>query len=479
MSILTFITILGWIQDSHQQAEYYLPKCSIRYETRHYYYNQLSADEIHQHQPLCNKTFKVAYADFPPYVFQDEKGNVKGLIPIFFQKIFNETCCLGQGMKFEYLPEKTHKQLVMDQHNYSIAADLAIPIPNFRDVDYYTGMYYSTILYNDHVDVAGVLEPREPADKMTSLFKSLIQTWPLLLMTVAMAIGSGSIVWILDNKTNNEQFPEHFPDGMAEGIWWAFVSMTTVGYGDRTPSFWAARLFAVVWIFIGVTFFGMYLGTITSVMTTNLQIDKEFQIQNKKIGVLSWTNAPKQVVIVMEGFVEEYNTPTEMIEALKQDQIDGIALDSFMMDYYMSQIKEAKPDVEIQTRGKTFKTGIGFVTNSEKIRNLITGFYGLNMDNIIQVWSGDIWKKAIEESIMSNKTGGGIWNEKFTRVNKNNKETLELFTYKHPSFLICLVSMFVTSCVCVLINQTVTRCKRKRQDVSMESQGVILKSIAK
>lgn len=61
----------------------------------------------------------------------------------------------------------------------------------------------------------------------------------------------------------------------------------------------------------------------------------------------------------------------------------------------MSQIKEAKPDVEIQTRGKTFKTGIGFVTNNEKIRNLITGFYGLNMDNIIQVWSGDIWKKAI------------------------------------------------------------------------------------
>ena len=55
-------------------------------------------------------------------------------------------------MKFEYLPQKTHKQLIMDQYNYSIAADLAIPIPNFRDVNYYSGMYYSTILYNDHVD---------------------------------------------------------------------------------------------------------------------------------------------------------------------------------------------------------------------------------------------------------------------------------------------------------------------------------------
>ena len=87
MSVQALLIVIAWIHKSHQQAQYYLPTCSIRYEARRYYYDHLSPEKIHQYQPLCNKTFKVAYANFPPYVFQDEKGNVKGLIPskkIFF-----------------------------------------------------------------------------------------------------------------------------------------------------------------------------------------------------------------------------------------------------------------------------------------------------------------------------------------------------------------------------------------------------------
>ena len=66
-----------------------------------------------------------------------------------------------------------------------------------------------------------------------------------------------------------------------------------------------------------------------------------------------------------------------------------------MVDFYMPRIKKASSDAQIQKRGKTFMTGIGFVTNNDTIRNLTTGFYGLNMDNIIQLWSGEIWKTAI------------------------------------------------------------------------------------
>ena len=68
-------------------------------------------------------------------------------------------------------------------------------------------------------------------------------------------------------------------------------------------------------------------------------------------------------------------------------------------------------------------------------------------------------------------------NDKFTQVEKDDEEVaLELFTYKHPSFSICLVSMFVTSCLCVLINQMVTRCNGNHRNVS---HGVISNPVPK
>ena len=42
-------------------------------------------------------------------------------------------------------------------------------------------------------------------------------------------------------------------------FWWAIVTMTTVGYGDKAPKRIMGRLFAVVWILIGITITSMYI----------------------------------------------------------------------------------------------------------------------------------------------------------------------------------------------------------------------------
>ena len=57
----------------------------------------------------------------------------------------------------------------------------------------------------------------------------------------------------------------------------------TYRYGDRTPYTRRARVFTTVWIFFGITFFAMYLGTITSVMTKNLQDKPKFEVEGKKV----------------------------------------------------------------------------------------------------------------------------------------------------------------------------------------------------
>lgn len=46
-------------------------------------------------------------------------------------------------------------------------------------------------------------------------------------------------------------------DGPLDGIWWAWVTMTTVGYGDLVPSTTEGRLFGMLLILAGIALFSM------------------------------------------------------------------------------------------------------------------------------------------------------------------------------------------------------------------------------
>lgn len=57
-------------------------------------------------------------------------------------------------------------------------------------------------------------------------------------------------------------FTEH--ESFADGLWWSFVTVTTVGYGDISPSTSAGRVIAAILMLIGIGFIGMLTGTIAT-----------------------------------------------------------------------------------------------------------------------------------------------------------------------------------------------------------------------
>ena len=46
--------------------------------------------------------------------------------------------------------------------------------------------------------------------------------------------------------------------------------MTTVGYGDKAPKRIPGRLFAVVWILVGITITSMYIGGLAGMVDHQL-----------------------------------------------------------------------------------------------------------------------------------------------------------------------------------------------------------------
>ena len=46
-------------------------------------------------------------------------------------------------------------------------------------------------------------------------------------------------------------------------------------YGDRAPKSYIARIFAVIWIFLGVTIFSMYSAALTSALTKKVVVTRD------------------------------------------------------------------------------------------------------------------------------------------------------------------------------------------------------------
>ncbi|GAE36721.1 potassium channel family protein [Halalkalibacter akibai] len=81
------------------------------------------------------------------------------------------------------------------------------------------------------------------------LLRTVFAHIPLIVKLAAAVIVSGITTGALVHILEPNKFPTWF-----DGIWWAFITVSTVGYGDFVPESTFTRLLAILLIFVGVGF---------------------------------------------------------------------------------------------------------------------------------------------------------------------------------------------------------------------------------
>jgi len=74
----------------------------------------------------------------------------------------------------------------------------------------------------------------------------------------------GHIMWAVERWTNAEIFRSFYGEGVMDGLWWAIVTQTTVGYGDKAPTSGLGKTFAILWMLFGLIMFGVFSGQVTT-----------------------------------------------------------------------------------------------------------------------------------------------------------------------------------------------------------------------
>ncbi|XP_005917456.1 potassium voltage-gated channel subfamily KQT member 4 isoform X2 [Simochromis diagramma] len=92
--------------------------------------------------------------------------------------------------------------------------------------------------------------------------KELITAWYIGFLVLIFA----SFLVYLAEKDINSDFNTY-----ADSLWWGTITLTTIGYGDKTPHTWQGRLLAAGFALLGVSFFALPAGILGSGFALKVQ----------------------------------------------------------------------------------------------------------------------------------------------------------------------------------------------------------------
>jgi ABC-type amino acid transport substrate-binding protein len=139
----------------------------------------------------------------------------------------------------------------------------------------------------------------------------------------------GFLEWYFERKSNKEEFGSGLK-GLWAGFWWSAVTMTTVGYGDKSPRTVGGRIVALVWMFTAVIIISGFTASIASSLTVNRIGTSSGQIQDFKDETLGTVvNSGTDRWLKDNFFTNKmtYQNVDEIIEALEKNKLDAVAYD--------------------------------------------------------------------------------------------------------------------------------------------------------
>jgi voltage-gated potassium channel Kch len=108
----------------------------------------------------------------------------------------------------------------------------------------------------------------------TSLSKVIVREWPVMaasaFIMLLLVVMTASLGYLFEHEAQPEKF-ENIP----QSIYWAVITLASVGYGDISPITPAGRAMTIVLAFIGIGIFAIPAALLSSAFSDQLKMDRE------------------------------------------------------------------------------------------------------------------------------------------------------------------------------------------------------------
>jgi len=292
------------------------------------------------------KVLRVVTQRSEPFVIYQD-GEYHGFSIELWEKIAHKL-----GLKYEIYGVNTIAKLLDDVRRG--AADVAVSgigITSKREqVLDFSHSYFESGLQIMIPNASGSL-PGDILSKVVAILfsqKLLIGVGVFLIVLLIAA----HIIWLLERR-HNPQFSESYPQGLWQSIWWAVVTVTTVGYGDKTPKGTIGRLFGLFWILAGYFVFAYFTASVSSTATVQKlhgTINGPEDLFGKRVATVQKSTAAEYLAAQGMQTIELENVE-KGYRLLETGKVDAVVYDAPVLQHYASKKGKGK----VQVVGLIFK----------------------------------------------------------------------------------------------------------------------------
>jgi ABC-type amino acid transport substrate-binding protein len=295
--------------------------------------------------PLCLQAadakapLRVGIHEKPPYALKNPDGTWTGLAPGLWKGISDAT---GLGVVFVELPYEDLVQQVADGKIDAAAGEIEVTPEAEKLVDFTQPFLTSSLC------IALSKVSWESAWK--SVLKDFLN-WTIAKYLIGIFLAMLAIsllLWFAERHHRTGHFHGGIT-GIGSALWFAAVTMTTVGYGDKTPATIAGRIIAVFWMIFGVVLVSAFTATVTSSMSSAQvanSIESVSDFNHLSCGALRGSLS-SDILRRIGVRTHEYESIPEAFDDLAAGKIEAVVGDRNTLSYVRREFAGRKPPIHI------------------------------------------------------------------------------------------------------------------------------------
>ncbi|MCZ6503480.1 MAG: transporter substrate-binding domain-containing protein [Gammaproteobacteria bacterium] len=332
-------------------------------------------DSVADERPL-----RIGTMHTPPFCIKDFDGTWSGISIDLWREI-------AYRLQFEYeFEERTLQELLDGVKNGELDAALAaLTVTEDRElVMDFTHPHHST-------GFAIATLPRRQSNVWLAVFQQLF-SWQFLQVVsllVLMLLIVGWVMWLVEHKHEGSQEDSHTIRHVSEGLWWAAATMTTVGYGDKTPLTQIGRLLGIIWMFTALMIVASFIAAFSSVLTVHkLETTMHGPRDLAHSRVATVPGSTSELYLERNGITTKtFPTVVEGLRAVARGRVDAMVYDAPLIKYYARVEFPGQIDVSPVTFERQ-DYGFALPQNS-KLREPIN-------QELLRIVRSDDWSKTLD-----------------------------------------------------------------------------------
>lgn len=179
---------------------------------------------------------------------------------------------------------------------------------------------------------AGVIVRSDDVSLLTKALKGIQDSTPLIYLSVVFTVIVGALIWLLEHR-RNKIFHSNYSQGLWSGFWFSFVTMTTVGYGDKIPKHFLSRIITLAWTYTGILLTAGITAVVFNAIKSNLDLT------GKKVSVLKKHVEEPLVWSQLRGTKISYCSYNDVLEAVINKSADAAVIEGNVLSNVMKKKK--------------------------------------------------------------------------------------------------------------------------------------------